>query len=146
MRKPTESVGNLTGNYLVRRTGPACHEVGKLWPDAKDWSKVRRHALKLRYFPEQRPVDDAGTVLDLDWSWIRSLRNKRVGELRIHDTIGGHDNIRLIFLVGGRTNMTPLPVIWILSAIQKKRTDFSTHLIDVFDSRRTLVQKRFYFE
>lgn len=137
---------SLTGKYLIRRIKSACHEVDKLWPNAKDWSQVRRHALKLRYFPNQKPVDDNGKVLDLDWSWIKSLKNKKVGELRIHDTIGGHDNIRLIFYLGKPTKTTQLPVIWILAALQKKSNDFSTNMISVFDSRRMLVQKRFYYD
>lgn len=146
MRKSVVTVGHITGNYLIRRTGPANNEVMKLWPNARDYFLVRRHAIKLRYFPEQRPIDESGTVLDLDWSWIKSLKNKKVGELRIHDTIGGHDNIRIIYYVGRRTESTTIPVIWILSVLQKKDYVFSKHLIKVFDSRRILVQKRYYNE
>ena len=32
-------------------------------------------------------TEPSGEVVDLDWSWIRSLDGLKVGELRVHDTI-----------------------------------------------------------
>ena len=58
---------------------------------------MKEDALKLRFWPEHEPEDDNGELLDLDWSWIKALRGLHVGELRIHDTIGGCDNLRVIF-------------------------------------------------
>lgn len=67
-----------------------------------------------------------------------------VGELRLEDPIGGNDNLRVIFFVGDRNVVAPLPMIWILSVMQKKRQDFSAANIENFRSRRTLVLERFY--
>jgi hypothetical protein len=58
---------------------------------------MRRHPLKLRYWPEPRPQDESGQVLDLDWEWIKACKGLRIGELRIHETIAGFDNWRVIF-------------------------------------------------
>jgi hypothetical protein len=88
----------------------------------------------------------SGEVIDLDWSWIRSLPNKKVGELRIHDTIGGNDNLRVIFFVGPPDQRMPKTCIWILAVIQKKKDDFSRNEIAVFNARRILVWERFYKE
>ena len=67
----------------------------------------------------------------------------KVGELRVHDTIGGNDNLRIVFFVGDESIREPLPMIWILAVIQKRRDDFSRHQIAVFKARRTLVVERF---
>ena len=134
---------NLTGNYRVRVFKPAFDEVQKLCPRIKDRMVLRRHALKLRYWPQSHPTDDAGRILDLDWSWIRSLPGLRVGELRIDDVIGGNDNLRIIFYVGSSEIREPLPMIWVLRAMQKKREEFTTNDISIFRARRALVIERF---
>lgn len=81
-------------------------------------------------------------MLDLDWSWVRSLPGKNIGELRIGDTIAGHDNLRVIFFVP--PEKTKPPMIWVLAAFQKKRDDFTKAQIDTFAFRRVLVLERFY--
>lgn len=133
----------LTGAYRVRVFRPAFSEVRKLCGSTRLCIEVRRHALKLRYWPENHPESESGQILDLDWEWIRSLRRKRVGELRVHDTINGNDNLRILFFVGDRRE-GEMPVIWILSVIQKKRDYFTQAQIDVFEGRRVLVIERFY--
>jgi hypothetical protein len=110
----------------------------------KEKIEIRRHALKLRYWPMVRPDDEAGQVMDLNWSWVRALRNLRIGELRIDDVIGGYDNLRIIFFQGEPVVRHPLPVMWIIRVLQKKRDDFSAHELEIFRARRVLVMERFY--
>lgn len=137
-----ELSGNLTGTHRVRAGRWAFQEAQRLFPKTRDRMELRRHTLKLRFWPECRPEDTEGQVLDLDWSWIRSLPRKRIGELRIHDRIGDCDNLRVIFYVP--PIKTKPPVLWVLSVIQKKRDDFSTAQIANFDFRRKLILERFY--
>lgn len=134
--------GSLTGNYHVRAIRPAFHDARRCLPRMRDRAELRRHALKLRFWPERWPADDNGQILDLDWSWIRSLPHKKVGELRIHDRIGDCDNLRVIFFDPQISE--PYPTLWVLAVLQKKRDDFSRHMLRIFDSRRTLVLERFY--
>jgi hypothetical protein len=134
----------LTGLRLVRALRPAFQDARHWLPRSKDRAELRRHALKLRFWPGGNLAgQDGGEVMDLDGSWIRSLRGKRVGELRIADTIGGCDNLRLIFFEPDIPS-APLPMIWILSVLQKKRMDFSSAQIRNFNLRRTMVLERFY--
>lgn len=135
---------HLTGSHRVRATPSAFSDVRRLFPRKKDRMEVRRHALKLRFWPERRPIGDGGQLLDLDWSWVRSMPGANVGELRIHDTIGGLDNLRVIFFIGDESRREPLPMIWVLRVMQKKRDDFTTNDVAIFKARRKLVMERFY--
>lgn len=72
------------------------------------------------------------------------MQGQAVGELRLDDTIGGNDNLRIIFLEGPPDARLPMPVIWILRVMQKKRDDFSVHDLKIFKARRALVLERFY--
>lgn len=137
-----ELPGNLTGTYLVRAGRWAFQDVQRLFPKARDRAELRRHALKLRFWPNCRPEDSNGQLLDLDWCWIRSLSGKRIGELRIHDKIGDCDNLRIIFY--SPPISTKPPMLWVLSVFQKKRDDFTTAQLKSFDFRRTLILERFY--
>ncbi len=84
----------LFGNYYVKPTQSAIMRGWELCNNRlRDVQRLRAHALKLAYWPH-----DA----DLDWCWITSLENKRVGELRIDETIAGHNNIRVIFFKANR--------------------------------------------
>ncbi len=134
---------NLTGKYLVKALRPAFRDAHRLCPRAREQAELRRHALKLRFWPEHHPTDESGKLLDLDWEWIRALKGLDVGELRIQDTIGGNDNLRIIFYVGDRRIDDPLPRIWILAVMQKKRQDFSRANLATFKARRLLVIERF---
>lgn len=137
---------SLTGRFLVRAFRPAFDDVNRLFARTRDKIEIRRHALKLRYWPDANTVEVSGQVVDLDWSWIRSLEGLKVGELRIHDTIGGQDNLRIIFFLGPQNERLPMRYIWILSVIQKARQDFSSGQIRIFKARRTLVCQRLYEE
>ena len=134
---------NLTGSYRIRALRSAFVDVRRLCPRTGDRMEIRRHALKLRYWPEHHPTDNAGKILDLDWEWVRALPGLRIGELRIDDAIGGNDNLRVIFYVGNAEIREPLPMIWILRVLQKKRNDFSMNDISIFKARRGLVIERF---
>jgi len=134
---------NLTGSYLVRAVRPAFHDAHKWLPRSRDRAELRRHALKLRFWPEKHPEDDVGMLLDLDWSWIKAMKGSRVGELRIHDKIGDCDNLRVIFF-DSQDGDKSMPKIWVLAVLQKKRDDFTTAQIKTFRARRTLVLERFY--
>lgn len=136
--------GNLTGDYHVRVFGPALREANHWWPKTKDRMIIRRHALKLRFWPSKAPTCDQGVLLDLDWSWIKALRGLDVGELRVHDRIGGHANIRIIFFVtSAKSSLLPMPVIWTLAAFPKKRDEFTDAQIKIFRLRRKLILERF---
>lgn len=136
---------NLTGSFRVRAIWPAFADVNGLFKNSRDKISVRRHSLKLRYWPEKHPEDvDSGQVLDLDWSWVRSLPGLKIGELRIQDVIGGHDNLRVIFFEGDSAVREPLPMLWVIRVMQKKRDDFSKHDLTIFKARRLLVVERFY--
>jgi hypothetical protein len=120
-------------------------EARKWLPATRDRMELRRHALKLRYWPNPSTSDASGSVLDLDWEWIRGLPGMRIGELRIHDTIGGHNNLRIIFFVADRApHGGELPCIWILSVFQKKRNDLTAAQLANFKARRTIILERFY--
>jgi hypothetical protein len=134
----------LTGNFRVRAIRPAFGDVFKLCNKWSENAEIRRHSLKLRYWPSNHPEDESGKIIDLDWSWIKSMPGLNVGELRIRDDIAGNDNLRIIFFVGDAEVREPLPVIWILRVMQKSRDDFSKHDIATFRARRLLVVERFY--
>lgn len=134
---------HLTGNYWVRAIGPAFRDVFGLMRTKRDVMEVRSQAIKLRYWPE-RQAQESGQLIDLEWCWVRALSGLRIGELRLDDAIGGRENLRIIFYVGDRIVGAPLPTIWILRVMQKKRNDFSSYDLDVFKGRRILVLERFY--
>jgi hypothetical protein len=134
----------LSGSYRVRAIRPAFDDKQRLFRKARDNAILRRHALKLRYWPENHPEDQSGQVIDLNWEWVRSLPGLKIGELRIDDEIGGHDNLRIIFFVGDPAVREPLPMIWIIRVMNKKRNDFSKNDLKIFKARRLLVIERFY--
>lgn len=134
---------HLTGSFRIRVFGPALWESKRTWPRTKDRMLIRRQALKLRFFPEKHPTDGSGAVLDLDWSWVRALQGEKIGELRISDVIGGHDNIRVMFFVPSEKPPDGvMPTIWILAAFQKKRNEFTTAQIAVLRVRKKLLMER----
>lgn len=134
----------LEGNYWVRVFRPAWSDAHRWFPRTRDKIEIRSHALKLRYWPRPDPALAVGQLLDLDWCWITALKGKDVGELRIHDTIGGHDNIRIIFFKGAALEGMDKPIMWILAVLQKKRNEWTKANLRTFDARRILVIERFY--
>ena len=136
--------GNLTGRYHVRICRSAFMDGHKICPRSRERAELRRHALKLRFWPNPKPEELTGMVMDLDWSYIRALSGEKIGELRIHDRIGDNDNLRIIFYVGKPLAEGQMPIIWILAAMQKKRDDFTMANIETFRARKVLIQRRFY--
>lgn len=139
-----EPGADLTGRFRVRVFRPAWHEARKWCPRSRDTVELRSHALKLRFWPSPKPEEQTGQVLDLNWEWIRSLKGLGIGELRIDDTIGGCDNLRILFYRGDPDIGVPLPVIWVIGVFQKKRDDFTKAQIAVMRARRLIVIERFY--
>lgn len=135
---------HLTGHYFVRTLRSAFREADRLLPRRRDRALVWRYARGLRYWPAHHPQEESGRVIDLDWSIVRGLEHQKIYELRINETIGGFDNLRVIFHVGPGSDRFPLTCIWLLAILQKKRNDFSVHQINAFHDLRTLVHKRFY--
>jgi hypothetical protein len=134
----------LKGNFRVRALRSVFAVARRLLPRASDRAELRSHAIKLAYWPEKKPVAESGKLLDLDWDWVKALKGLKVGELRIDDNIGGCDNLRIIFFVGDTKIRKPLPIIWILHAMQKKRNDFTKNELEIFRMRRKLVMEWFY--
>src|SRR3990172_4887987 len=88
--------GTLFGSYYDYPTATAIARGWKLCDGSRrEYQLLRRHALKLAYWPTGRNDGDFGA--DIDWDWIKSLEKKRIGELRIDEPINGHDNVRVIF-------------------------------------------------
>jgi len=139
-----EQAASLTGNFRVRATRSALTAARRLFPKAADRMEVRSHALKLRYWPLKHPADKSGKLLDLNWDWIKALKGTEIGELRLDDTIGGFDNLRIIFLVGDKKVVKPLPIIWVLQVMQKKRMEWTTNDLAIFKARRLQVIEWFY--
>ena len=135
---------SLEGSHRVRVFRPAWHDVRKWFPRTKDCIEIRSHALKLRFWPEKQPTNAQGKLLDLDWCWIKAIPKSGVGEMRIDDTIGGHDNIRIVFYRGDPRIRKPLPIVWILAVLQKKRDEWTVANVKTFKARRTLLIERFY--
>ena len=135
---------HLTGNFRVRAVRPALAAARRLFPRTGDRADMRSQALKLRYWPAKNPTTGAGQLLDLNWDWIKALKGLNVGELRIDDKIGGFDNLRVIFFVGDRKVHQPLPIIWVLHVMQKKRMEFTAADLATFKARRLLVMEWFY--
>ena len=130
-------MSDLFGNYYVKPTASAGVRAWKVCNQKMgEYQKIRQHALKLAFWPR-----DA----DLDWDWIKSLEAKRVGELRIDETIAQQNNLRVIFFKANKILPgDPMPRIWTLTVFQKKRQDFSGKEIAAFRAMRDIVVARWY--
>jgi len=135
----------LEGSFWVRVAIPAINDARSLWRRTKDRMVGRRHAIKLRYWPERYPELDRGQILDLDWCWIQAAKGLRIGELRVSERVGEHDNVRIIFYVHDSVKAgDPLPICWILAVMQKKRDQFTSAEIATIRARRQLILTRYY--
>lgn len=133
----------LFGSYYVKPSPAAIKEAHNLFPRMRDYQELRRHALKLAYWPK-RKADKSGQVMDMHWDRITAVGKPPVYELRISDVINGHDNLRVIFYVGDRVlPKDTLPRIWILSVLQKKSQKFTKRHAAIFRARRTIIARRY---
>lgn len=127
----------LLGTYHVTPTKSAIDRAWKLCKGrARDVMRIRAHALNLAFWPDHDL---------LNWDWITSLDGKRVGELRIDETIAGFNNLRVIFFKANK----PLPGeqmkrIWTLSVFQKKSQEFTGKEIAAFRTMRDILVAREY--
>ena len=134
----------LFGSYYVTPTATAVRRAwGLCRGSMSDYQRIRRHGLKLAHWPSG--AEDPAAHMDLDWDWVRTLEDIRVGELRIDEEIAGHRNLRIIFF---KANVVlpsdPMPRIWPLTVFPKKRQDFSQGQIRAWKGRRNLVVVRTY--
>jgi hypothetical protein len=130
----------LTGDYWIRVCRPAFSAAERLFPKLSDWMELRSQVLKLRYWPKG---DTGQKLVDLDWEWVKALGGLRIGELRVNE-IGGLDNIRVIFFQGDARAGDPLPILWVIHVMQKKRMDFTENNLRTFKARRQLVLEFYY--
>jgi hypothetical protein len=133
----------LFGRYYVKPTMSSMRDAQALFPKYGHYQEARRHALKLAFWPG---FDGGGGVVeDLHWSWIDGMPEPRAAELRIHETIGGCDNLRIIFYVSKIVLPSdPMPRIWTLAIMQKKTNCFNSHDLKIFRGRLTILLKRNY--
>ena len=136
----------LEGTNLVRALRSALQKAKKIWPKVGDRMEVRRQSLKLRFW-DQRHESEPG-LLDLTYESIKAMSGLGVYELRLDDDIGGISNIRVLFFDPPRgwkcRFETPLPVVWVLEAVAKKRDGWTKFDIDRFRAARAIVKERFY--
>jgi hypothetical protein len=144
----------ITGCNFVRFTRHGLQSIRHPWPKVNHRFKVRRQALKLRFWDE-RHRDQPGVLLDLTYEKIKALKDESIYELRLTGSIGGQSNIRIIFFDPPKdwVPLTPYPigpedqvmrVVWVVEAMPKKRNEWTTYDLDRFGSSRTLIQERFY--
>lgn len=143
--------GSMTGTHYVRAIRPAFQDARKWLPKMSDRAELRRQVLKLRFWGTDGDIQEDGLVVDLNWSWVKCVRELRIGELRIDDVIGGHDNLRAMTWhpqQASPPSWSPshgnVPHIWVLSIFQKKRDDFTIANITNLKARRLTVIERFY--
>ena len=136
----------LTGTHFVRALRSGMQSAKAFWPRTSERMEVRRHALKLRFWGERH--DRSSTVLDLSYEAIKSMSGSGVYEMRVDDEIGGRRNIRIVFLDPPKNWVqvieTPLPMIWIMEALPKKRDDWTKYDINRFWAKRAIIHERFY--
>jgi hypothetical protein len=138
----------ITGTHFVRALRSAFQSAKYYWPKAKDRMEVRRQALKLRFWGIRAEADGNEMVLDVSYESIKALQGAGVYELRLEDEIGGVRNVRIIFFVPPEkwkpTAKMPLPTIWLLEAVAKKRNDWTTNDINRFRAKRQMIKERFF--
>lgn len=139
----------ISGVNFVRFSRHGLQSIRKSWKRLRDQFEVRRYALNLKWW-DQRHSHPPGYLIDMTYESIKSLPGSGIYELRIHDTIGDHDNIRVVFLDPPQSwrvfpdESRPMPIIWVLEALQKKSQSWSNNDISRFRASRLVIQKRFY--
>jgi hypothetical protein len=143
-----EKETTLFGDYHVTPTPSAIKEAEGLFPRFGEYQEVRRHALKLAYWPKRRG-ETGGIVGDMDWEEIKGMSGPKACELRIDDNIGGYNNLRLIFYVFEKNIVLPgdvLPRLWVMSIMQKKVERFTNTMLRIFSGKVQIIRQRKYFD
>src|SRR5688572_20717762 len=83
--------------FHVTPTLAAMSEAQKLFHRYGDYQELRKHALKLAFWPSGNAPN--GQACDLNWEEIIGMSSPKACELRIDDEIAGFDNLRVIFYV-----------------------------------------------
>ena len=142
---------SICGHFYVKPTDSARMDARKWFPHHRDYYELRKQVLKLRWWPTGS-VGTHGQVEDLDWEPVRGIGGGlKVHELRIDDKIGGHDNIRVYFMVAPRVlegdpvvEGKTLPRIWLLRTMQKKTQKLTSRDLTILKGRAKIVLKRHY--
>jgi hypothetical protein len=138
---------SLSGSNFVRFSRHGLQSARKTWPKTRDRFEVRRQALKLRFWDE-RGQHPPGLLFDHTYESIKELKGKGIYEMRLDDSIGGLQNIRVIFFDPPREwvplDPRPMRIIWILDIFPKKSNDFSKYDIQTFRASRLLIAQRCY--
>ena len=138
----------VTGTHLVRALRSALQSAKHFWVKVGDRMEVRRNALKLRFWGMRSDAEGSEMILDVSYEAIKALQGLGVYELRVEDEIGGLRNVRVIFFVPPEkwkpTTKLPLPTLWILEALPKKRNDWTSNDINRFRAKRQIVKERFF--
>lgn len=145
MSKGKRDGSNLYGRFHVTPTCTALREAVGLFPRYGDYQELRSHALKLAFWPGGQST--GGEVEDLDWDTITGMRAPKACELRIDDTIGGLDNLRVIFYVFDNQIVREgdaMPRLWTIGVMQKKTRRFTTFDLSAFAARVAILRQREY--
>ncbi len=138
----------VTGTHLVRVLRSGLQGAKYFWPKVGDRMDVRRNALKLRFWGMRSEAVGNEMIMDVSYETIKALQGLGVYELRLDDEIGGHRNIRVIFFVPPEkwkpVAKLPMPTLWILEAVPKKRQGWTTNEINRFRAKRAIVKERFF--
>ena len=139
----------LSGTHHVRALKSALHKARRrYWQKIGDLMEVRAQTLKLREWGNRHLHGAENGILDLTYESIKSMPSSDVYELRLEDEIGGHRNIRVVFLVppsSWKPNInSPLPMLWVLETLPKKRNEWTSFDIERFWALRDVVKERFY--
>jgi hypothetical protein len=146
----------VTGCNFVRFTRHGLQSIRHPWPKVNHRFKVRRQALKLRFWDERHRYP-AGILIDLTYEKIKALKDEAIYELRLTGMIGGQSNIRVVFFDPPKDWIPLVPyhvgedgqtmrAVWVIEAMPKKRNEWTEFDLDRFSGSRLLIQKRFYEE
>lgn len=139
---------NLFGQFHVTPTPTAMKEAYALFPRYGDYQELRKQALKLAFWPNGS-LSASGSVCDLNWEEIDGMKAPRACELRVDDTIGGMNNLRVIFYVFDKKLVLAgdvLPRLWTIGVMQKKTQRFSPNDLRTFAARVTIIRRRNYID
>lgn len=139
----------LTGVNFVRFSRQSLKSIRHHWASVGDRFECRRQALKLRWWDE-RHLHPLGMLMDHTYEAIKALAGIGVYELRLDDDIGGQSNIRIVFFDPPRDwapkleEARPMPVVWILEVLPKKRNNWTTNELTRFRGLTKLIKVRLY--